>query len=474
MLAWWGLGCGTSSDDGRGPTDGPEPTPGEEELPPNVLVIMLDDLGTEMLGIYGEVEEAEQPPTPHIDDLAARGIRFDNAYASAICSPSRAMMQTGRLSRRTLVGDAIYPLNHVPSSPEDFEMSLDEVTIPEMLDLAPEPWDTALIGKWHLTTFHSENALGNPGLQGYDHHSGMMGNLMFSYTLNERVGDFYDWEKDDNGTIVHMDRYAPTVLVDEALAHIAQQPSPWFTFVSFNTPHPPFHVPPSELHGFEGLDESSSDGLKYRAMVQAADAEIGRLLSTIDPDTMERTLVILLADNGSRTEVLWPPFDPVRAKGTMYDGGVRVPFIVAGPLVDAPGTSSDALIHVVDLFPTLAELAGVDVATVQGANGEPVVLDGISILPWIRDPDLPSGRDLLYTERFEENGVGPYHTEVQMVRDTNHKLIRRNEGPDELYDMRTRGLDEGDDLLQGPLDEEAQAAFEHLDEAMRRILDELE
>ena len=150
----------------------------------------------------------------------------------------------------------------------------------------------------------------------------------------------------------------------------------------------------------------------FRAMVEALDTEIGRLLEGVD---LQRTTVIFLGDNGTTPQVVVPPFDPARAKNTVYEGGVHVPLFVAGAAVEVPGTTCDGLVHAVDLFATALELAGVDLAAVLPPD---LALDSVSFAPYLADPALPSLRSTLFTEVFKPNGpvsgplaeavIGPY------------------------------------------------------------------
>ena len=135
-------------------------------------------------------------------------------------------------------------------------------------------------------------------------------------------------------------------------------PEPWLLYVNFNAPHSPWEVPPKRLHN-QQVNNKSSDAKKYRAMVEALDTEIGRLLDGIPKKTRDKTTILFFADNGTPDEAVVQPWRVDRAKNTPFEGGVHVPFIAVGPQVTKPGSESDALVHVADIFSTVADVAGV-------------------------------------------------------------------------------------------------------------------
>jgi arylsulfatase A-like enzyme len=211
-----------------------------------------------------------------------------------------------------------------------------------------------------------------------------------------------------------------------------------------------------------------------RAVVEAADTELGRLLASAPPEILADTTVILMGDNGTKREAVEPPYDPLRSKRTVFEGGVRVPLVVAGPHVAARGSRSAALVEIVDLFVTVAELAGVPLVDVAGggsgfplAGSEVRPVDGRSLLPYLADPAAPSERDLVFVEMFEPNGSPPYTLDHTAVRDATHKLVRED-GVETLYELVPGALDEGPDLLADGVSAEEQAILD----ALRLRLDE--
>jgi hypothetical protein len=174
-------------------------------------------------------------------------------------------------------------------------------------------------------------------------------------------------------------------------------------------------------------------------------------------------MVFVLGDNGTPAAALeGESKNPGRAKSTVYDGGVRIPFIVSGAGVAARGRIAH-FAHVVDVFPTLATIAGVDESTLGSAldPSVPLELDGVSLLPLLTDPDADAVRKTLYTEEFRPGGAGPFTTDTRALRTATHKLIRNEAcGFDEFFEYQPGASDEGPDLLtKAPLTPEQEAAY---------------
>jgi arylsulfatase A-like enzyme len=450
LLLTIATGCG-------GSPDGPGPGSPDPAVPPNVLVILLDDVGTDKVAAYGE--HPQPASTPHLDALAAQGVLFRHAWASATCEPSRGALLTGRYGRR-------YGLGQTDTAYDGrYQLPLSEVTIPEMLGSAPDEWSSSLVGKWHLATYGSADNLAHPGLQGFDWYHSVVSNLNEGVDPSGR-GTYYDWELNDNGVIVPMvDTYVTTRQVDDALDRMAVMPEPWLLYLSLNAAHTPLAEPPPELLpvATDLPDDLEELGVRYHQALQAADTELGRLLAEVD---LERTVVIALGDNGTPEHAVLPPLIPSRSKQSLFEGGINVPLIVAGPPVAEPGSESGALVHLVDVFATVAELAGVDLAALRGGDGEPVVIDGQSLVPFLRDPGA-AGREVVYAEKFSPNGAVVPESDQRTVRDDRFKLLVSLEGGSALFDLEGR-TDDGPDLLSsGPLSPEAAEAYERLSSAMR-------
>ncbi len=357
----------------------------------NVLILVADDLGVDMLRSYRAGSDA--PPTPNLDRLAANGVLFRHVWAQPTCSPTRATLQTGRYAFRTTIGQVINPSTGGPALPTA------ELTLPEMLDLGTGGrYAHAAIGKWHLGTSQVGGTLA-PNLAGYAHYAG---------SIEGQIPSYGSWTKVVDGQSSYVTRYATSENVDDALAWIGQQAGPWLCYVAFQAPHAPFHRPPPALHTrvlppgeprSSCTDPDGNDPRPYvAAMIEALDTEIGRLLAGIPPVVRARTTVIFLGDNGS---VHCLDTSSTGAKGTLYEGGIRVPFIVAGSRVVRPGVCR-ALVNTTDVFATVAEIAGVDLPQVFPG----VQLDSVSLVPYLRQPELPSIRRRVHAQSFTPNGPG--------------------------------------------------------------------
>jgi arylsulfatase A-like enzyme len=421
-----------------------------EPLGGNVLVLLLDDLGTDKVARYGMHEDT--PAMPRLDALMTQGVWFQTAYASPACSTTRAALLTGRHGRHTGFQRSL----SVDQPP--YALVSSEVTIAEMLRVADTDWGAVALGKWHLASAEllTEDLVRD---QGFDWFQGTTANVSSYFAWNQRWAD---------GSESRRRGYLPTAEVDDALAAIAEQPEPWFDYVAFHAAHTPFEAPPADLLSHPLPPDATAPEI-HAAMLEAMDLELGRLLDGIAPDVLARTTVVLLGDNGTTGDVVLPPLSPDRAKLTLYEGGVRVPLVVTGPHVRAPGRRSDALVHVVDLFPTIADLAGVPLtgppdalAVALGGGERTPTLDGVSLLPLLLDPEAAGGHRFLFAEEGGPNGGSADRVETT-VRDADWKLLHRFTG-DELYALG-EGLDEGPDLLPDP-DPAAIAAYARLTAAL--------
>ncbi len=442
--------CATAATGGGAP-----PATGQ-----NILILIADDLGVDVLGAYPEA--SNPPPTPNLDGLAQQGVTFRTAYANPTCSTTRATIQTGRYSFRTRIGTIV---QNNPSLPSYHPLQLAETTLAELVDAGTSGlYRHTAIGKWHLGNDLVGGALA-PNLAGYGHFSGIL------YNVPQQPGTpdpYSNWQKVEDGSTSLSTNYAATEKVDEAVAWLATVPEPWLLVVNFNLPHSPFHRPPSALHSYSLPKPRPAPGDDarpyYEAMVEAMDTEIGRLLSHID---LGATHVLFVGDNGTPQEVTRAPYDPAHAKGTVFEGGIRVPLIVRGPAVVAPGRMADGLVNTTDLFATVAELAGVDLA----AQNLPKT-DTKSLVPYLTTPGRPSLRKFAYSERFSPNGVAHPGQWQRAVRDSRYKLIRRRSPgqpvSQELYDLVADPL-ETTPLQPAALDHEGKRRFQALRQRLRML-----
>lgn len=411
-------------------------------LPPNLLLLLLDDVGLDKVALAGIAPHPA--PTPHLDALAASGLTFSQTWAYPTCSPARASLLTGRHPERHGLGIWI------ASNVEGYRFPDDEVTIPELLARAEVPYTSFAVGKWHLDGFLDPGAARSPLRHGFAHHRGALGNPNEAIPVVPASHPDGAWQYARDGALSWRTDFMATVEVDDALELIDATPEPWFGYVAFHAVHKPWDVPPAPLPGSE-IDPEAPEAARYDAVLRAVDAEIGRLLDSLDPDVAARTWVVLASDNGTPTQVIEPPFDARRAKGTVFEGGVRVPLVVRGP--GARTGREPALVSLADLMPTFLDLAGVPEAARVDGDGAPLVFDGRSLVPWLGAArgDVAAGDRILYTESFEPNGYVfdpaapdalPRDVRVA-VRDAAFKLaVQAPFGP-MVFDLRDAAFDEG-------------------------------
>ena len=409
----------------------------------NILVIVADDLGVDSLGVYAE--GAAPAPTPNLDALAANGVLFRNASANAVCSPTRACLLTGRYAFRTGVGG--------PVGQSGVEgLPLHELTIPELLTSAGSGYAHACIGKWHLADTTNGGA-SSPNMAGFGHFAGLLGGGVNNYSR---------WPRNVNGVTQLNFDYTTTRMVDDALDWISTTTQPWFCVLNFNAPHSPFHAPPANLHtqNLGGLDPNTNPIPFYKAMVEAMDTEIGRLFSMLGAE-LAATNVIFLGDNGTPGQVSEPPFLSNHAKGTPFEGGVNVPLIVSGPSVVGPGREELAIVHAVDIFSTVLDLAGVE-------EPDYIRIDGVSFVPYLTDPLQSPLRSSMISESFSGGSGAIDTTGFVAARDAQYKYFRRvlaNATIDRFYDLSVDPF-ETNDLSGGSMSPALQAAMQALEDVI--------
>lgn len=345
----------------------------------NILLIIADDMGVDNVSAYQE--HSQSAATPTIDQLASQGILFKNAWANPSCAPTRGALMTGR-----------YAFRNGATHPNAGQNVLDtnEITIAEVI--SEVGYQTALFGKWHLGTGNGGNPGTLPTDQGFDHYSGH---------LNGGIGNYFNWQKtiltgpgQSNNSITETG-YASEVNTQEAISWINATTSPFFAIVSYAAPHSPFHVPPADRYSnislsgnvgdLCGAGTQNSDEDCYRAMAEAMDSYVNDLVSQIALSKLDDTLIIFMGDNGTPTQATIDEgtFRTDHAKGSTFQGGVRVPLIMAGGSnLNIPNTEIADLIDITDLFSTFVDIAG----TQEPSN---ITIDGRSILGHI-DTGIPA------------------------------------------------------------------------------------
>jgi len=407
-----------------------------QDPPPNVVLVVVDDLGWADLTCQG----SRFYETPNIDRLAAEGLRFTDGYAAcAVCSPTRAALLTGRSPARTGITDWIRarfqrddtppaedptawvggPRRALSCPPNPFCLELAELTLAELL--RAHGYATCHVGKWHLgdDAFHPEH-------QGFDENHGGC-----DYGQPPSYFDPYRNERLPQGIPTLPPRRTGEYLTDreadEAVAFISnRRDRPFFLYLAHYAVHPPIQAEAALVARYAAKPKTEQANPIYAAMVHAVDGAMGRVLDALEEaGVADRTLVVFTSDNGG---LIGPTNNaPLRSgKGHPYEGGIRVPFIVRWPGVVTAGRVSHQPVTSVDVLPTVLAAAGV--AAPAGRD-----LDGISLLPHLRSAaaGVPA-RALFWHFPHYRGEVGPYG----IVRDGDHKLIVRYEGPRfELFDL---------------------------------------
>jgi arylsulfatase A-like enzyme len=377
---------------------------------PNIVLVIADDFGVDASPC--SPVGAQKPRMPNLERLCASGVVFDNVWVNPVCTPTRATMLTGKYGFRTNVRAV------------DDVLSTSETSLQRALGAVG--YATAVIGKWHV-------AGANPDPT----HPNRMGVEFYSGFLSGTVRDYFNWNGVQQGQSFLSREYTTSAFTSKALEWTNTQTKPFFLWLAYNAPHAPFHLPPSSLVSttLSGRPAEIRDDPRayYFAMLEAMDAELGRLLRGLP----QNTVVMFVGDNGSPAQVIQAPFSRRTAKGSVAQGGVHVPLVVAGTGVTA--RREDALVNGTDLYATISELGG--------ANPSSGV-DSLSFAPALRGAF--DGRHYAYTEiqpnpRVEDNERG---TRAVAIRDARYKLTRDLEtNTERLYDLDA-DPGEGQDLLE--------------------------
>lgn len=382
---------------------------------PNIVLVMTDDQG------YGELSCHGNPilKTPHLDRLHGQSLRFTNFHVSPTCAPTRSALLTGRHEFRNGVTHTIF---------ERERLTLDAVTLAEALHGAG--YATGIFGKWHLGD--EDEYL--PDRRGFGevfiHGGGGIGQT-YPGSCGDAPGNQYHnpaiWH---DGRFVKTQGYCTDVFVDQAARWIRErqrEKRPFFAYLTPNAPHDPFVIPGEEWaapYRNQGLSEHA---VNYYAMIAHLDAAMGRLLARLDEwGLADDTLFIFMTDNGHSVGNVFNA--GMRGmKGTPYEGGTRVPAFWRLPGRISAGVDCAALTAHVDVFPTLAALAGADLAALSGQ------IEGRSLMPLLENPQASWPDRLLVTHwgRWEFGEAQAAKYDRCAIRDARFKLVNNQE----LYDL---------------------------------------
>jgi len=408
---------------------------------PNIILIVADDLGYGDLGCYGN----DLVDTPELDKLASNGVRFTNAYASCtVCSPTRASLLTGKNPVALNLTDFIpgrqangpKPYHKLISPNFNKQLPLDEITIAEKLK--PLGYTNASIGKWHL-------GAKEPTEHGFDiniggNHYGMPPSYYYPYTSNEKWRTHQITNLEISGDSLYLtDR-----LTNEAINFIkSHQSDPFFLYLSYYTVHIPLEgkkvLVEKYMQILKEVKDSSGLDADYLAMIESLDQNVGRIVDLLNSTGLvKNTIVFFVSDNGGWATVdkqdggdqIYSGWEkqaasnyPLRGgKGTLYEGGLRVPTIISWPENIAPGRTSAELIISTDIFPTIMDLVDVPIE---------YPIEGVSMLPYLFDNNSIDRETLVWHYPH-------YHltSPGSAIREENYKLIKYYEDDRlELYNL---------------------------------------
>jgi arylsulfatase A-like enzyme len=392
-------------------TDDTEPNP-TPETKPNILLIIADDMGVDATPGYNI--GSMKPIMPHLQALMNEGLTFDNAWTNPICAPTRSAILTGKYGYRTGVLNA-NDLSTISTSEKTLQAYLDDNNL---------GYNHAIIGKWHLS-----NDGNTPTQMGINHYAGI---------VSGAIQNYYDWDIFQDGNSTSTTEYATEKLTNLAIDWIGEQDDSWFCWLAYNTPHTPFHLPPSGTHSQGNLSTNQAtidaNPMPYfLAMMENMDHEIGRLFDSMTEAEKENTIIIFIGDNGTTRSVRQLPYLPKSSKGSLYQGGVHVPMVVSGKNVSRAGEREAALVNSTDLFITIANLAGLNIETYQDSYNFAHLLTASG----------SGNRNYNYTDIT--NTISGY-----TIRDEQYKLIVNDNGVEEFFNLSADSY-ETNDLLQNAL-----------------------
>ncbi|WP_145180729.1 sulfatase-like hydrolase/transferase [Gimesia aquarii] len=391
---------------------------------PNVLVILVDDLGYGDLSSYG----ASDLKSPHIDKLIARGMKFTNFYANCpVCSPTRAALLTGHY--QDLVGVPGVIRTHPENSWGYFLPSAS--TLANVFQQAG--YHTGIIGKWHLG-LESPNT---PNERGFDTFRGFLGDMMDDYYLHRRHNVNY---MRFNQQTITPKGHATDLFTDwtcEFLEQQAKTTEPFFLYLAYNAPHTPIQPPDEWIEKVTRREAGiTAKRAKLVALIEHLDAGIGKVIQTLDQTGLsENTIIVFTSDNGGQVNVGANNGNLRDGKQSVYEGGLKVPAGIVWKNRIAPHSQNDFMAMSMDLFPTLCEAAGITV---------PANLDAVSFLPTLEGKSQPPLRKHWFFRR-REGGNRYGGKTIEAIRSGDWKLLQNSPfAPLELYNLKTDPLETKD------------------------------
>lgn len=374
-----------------------------QQQSPNILLIIADDLGIDVLSGFAADEE-DVAFTPTLDSIRKTGLSFANCWATPQCSPTRAAIVSGLYGIKT----------GVMKPPEILDPS-DTSIFTKIQEQSQTDYSMAVIGKWHI---------GGSGSSNYSHPTDT-GVPYYEGVFSAQVEDYYDWTKlNTDAEEEQIEEYVTEHFTDRAISWVNAQTKPWFLWLSHVAPHVPFQTPPDGTYTTTPID----DRTMYLAMVESMDYQIKRLLGSMDEETLENTVIIFIGDNGTPGKVNNYFLDG-HVKSSLYEGGIRVPLFISGKSVARVNEVEESLVQASDLHATILELAGVQLL---GGTG-----NSLSLKPALSFEDKIS-REIIYTD-YKSNDIQSWAT-----RNDTYKLIEDENGNEEFYNIAEDILEEHD------------------------------
>ncbi len=374
------------------------------KVKPNIVIILADDQGNADAGYQRSPSTIS---TPAIDKLASEGIVFTDGYASAyVCAPTRAGLLTGRYQQR---------FGFYTAGDSRQGMPLSEITLAEVLK--KEGYQTGIFGKWHLGLTEEYHPLS----RGFDEFYGFLGHGAHDYfdlSCKENSDDFHQCIYRNNETITDTG-YLTDNLAREACSFIrnkANKENPFFLYLPFNAVHWPLQAPEEDIKKFNSGDPDRDIQL---AMIHRMDIAVGEVIKTLKSEGVyENTIIFYFSDNGGAARVKADNLPFRDFKQSVYEGGLRVPFIMSWPLEYEPSVCNEPVISL-DIMPTVCALVGIDLPDNR-------VYDGKNILPAVNG-EL---KEPLHDELFWDGNQNKW-----AVRQGDWKLVSPKKGVTELYNL---------------------------------------
>ncbi|MDR2169294.1 MAG: arylsulfatase [Planctomycetaceae bacterium] len=398
---------------------------------PNIVIFLADDLGWADVGWHGN-----EIKTPNLDKLASQGIRLERFYVQPVCTPTRASLMTGRYPiRYGLQTGVIRPW-------ADYGLPTEEQTLAQAL--RENGYYTAILGKWHLGETKKKYL---PLQRGFDYHYGLYLGALDYYEHTRDNG--LDWHR--NGQPVREKGYTTDLLAADAVKLIKSHDTtkPLFLYIPFNAVHGPYQEAPDPKWKEHYADLQGKPQRKiYAGMVSTMDTAIGKVVAALKEKGIDdNTLIFFSSDNGGPNPKNITDNGKLRAgKGTLYEGGVRVPAFAVWQGKIKPGTISEQPIHITDLYPTLLKITGTKIK-------QKLPLDGVDIVETLLENKPSERKEILHNAEPNRGALQRDNwklvlTNLDKPKQTKKELFYLKDDPNEQNDLATKHPEKVEELLK--------------------------